>query len=207
MKFYLVAILFPLLAEAQLPDPQNVTVKSVGYSGNGCPQGSVSATISTDRTVITLGFDEFKLAIGPGFNPTDKVKNCAVHINLNLNYSAKPSPQFAITGATYHGYANLGTGINKVFSSTYIFDQIDTFEMRTNATISGTDSNYGQVFTETRTIPEAGQVRSLCGAQSVPFTIYTRVNLVSKFASASLNEYEQDYVPLTQQIHLKWLSC
>ncbi|KAK4226215.1 secreted protein [Podospora fimiseda] len=216
MKFSVISCLFPLLTTCAARNPdqdlKNVTIRSVTFQGNGCPQGSISTTISPDKTMITLGYDQFKLAIGPGFNPTDKVKNCVVQISINLdpvNHDG-PAPSFAVVGATYHGYSNLGTGLNKIISSTYNFhdSRMETVEARTEVTIPGPYSvGGGHVFTESKEIPERGQLRSPCGISPVQLSVNTRVNLTSKFASTYYNEYEEDILPLTHQIRLKWFSC
>lgn len=36
---------------ADAPDPKDIQIESVRFSGNGCPQGTVSYTISPDKTV------------------------------------------------------------------------------------------------------------------------------------------------------------
>jgi hypothetical protein len=46
----LVGFLFSLLAAAQLPEGA-VKIYNVIYTGNGCPQGSVSSSLSPDGTV------------------------------------------------------------------------------------------------------------------------------------------------------------
>lgn len=53
----LAALLLPVLAAAtpvrrgDAPDPNQITIVDTSYSGNGCPQGSVSTSTSTDKTV------------------------------------------------------------------------------------------------------------------------------------------------------------
>ncbi|KAK3991265.1 hypothetical protein QBC44DRAFT_393519 [Cladorrhinum sp. PSN332] len=205
MKFSILPFLFPLLTAAQIPNLKNVTLAAVRYSGNGCPSGSVSATTSPDKTVITLGYDDFRLAIGPGFDRTAKVKSCSVQITFNLNYSEASAPRLAVVGAVYHGYANFGAGMNKTISSGYNFFQIDSLQPRTEVTIPGADSNGGRVFTEARAIAEEDQLRSPCGLSPVQLTVITRVSITSKFASAYYNEFEEDSIPLTHQINLKYV--
>jgi hypothetical protein len=39
------------VARADAPDPAQITIVDSTYSGNGCPQGSVSTSTSTDKTV------------------------------------------------------------------------------------------------------------------------------------------------------------
>ena len=48
MKFLLV-LLAPALVAAQ-----DITISKVQYSGNGCPQGTVSTSISSDKTVSLI---------------------------------------------------------------------------------------------------------------------------------------------------------
>ena len=44
----------------QSPPSDQITITSAMTSGNGCPQGSVSTSLSPDRTVVTFGFDAFQ---------------------------------------------------------------------------------------------------------------------------------------------------
>lgn len=50
MKF-LSLLLVPALVAAQ-----DITIKQVQYSGNGCPQGTVSTSISSDKTVSSPSY-------------------------------------------------------------------------------------------------------------------------------------------------------
>lgn len=40
--------------QADGPDPKQIQIVSASFSGNGCPQGTVSTSISPDRTVSFL---------------------------------------------------------------------------------------------------------------------------------------------------------
>jgi hypothetical protein len=55
MHSKLAAFVLPVLAaaypQANAPSPEQITIKDTTYSGNGCPQGSVSTSTSVDRTV------------------------------------------------------------------------------------------------------------------------------------------------------------
>jgi hypothetical protein len=55
MHSKLAALILPVLAaaypQANAPSPDQITIKDTTYSGNGCPQGSVSTSTSVDRTV------------------------------------------------------------------------------------------------------------------------------------------------------------
>src|SRR5690349_9238242 len=105
-------VLFPVIAVASplgptglsdTPNPKDIQIVNASFSGSGCPQGSVSTTISPDRTVITFGFDKFQTYIGPGLPISERTKNCALH--LSLKYPG--GFQFSVVDSTYHGYAQL----------------------------------------------------------------------------------------------------
>lgn len=115
------------------PDPSQITIAAASFSGNGCPQGTVSTSFSSDKTVVTFGFDAFQTYIGPGTAVADRTKNCQLH--LTLNYPG--GFQFAVLDSTYHGYAQLDTGVTGTFLSTYYFSQDATATTTTRTSISG----------------------------------------------------------------------
>lgn len=62
MHSKLAAFLLPILAVAlpqsgNAPDPNQITILDTTYSGNGCPQGSVSTSTSPDKTVCMALLD------------------------------------------------------------------------------------------------------------------------------------------------------
>lgn len=115
------------------PDPSQITIAAASFSGNGCPQGTVSTSFSSDKTVVTFGFDAFQTYIGPGTVVADRTKNCQLH--LTLNYPG--GFQFAVLDSTYHGYAQLDTGVTGTFLSTYYFSQDASATTTTRTSISG----------------------------------------------------------------------
>lgn len=115
------------------PDPSQITIAAASFSGNGCPQGTVSTSFSSDKTVVTFGFDAFQTYIGPGTVVADRTKNCQLH--LTLNYPG--GFQFAVLDSTYHGYAQLDTGVTGTFLSTYYFSQDATATTTTRTSITG----------------------------------------------------------------------
>lgn len=94
-----------------------VTIKSVGYGGTGCPQGTMSSSISNDRTVVTLIFDAYIASIGPGIAVTEQRKNCQV--NVELLYPG--GFQYSILSADYRGYSAIQKGVTGTLKSTYYF--------------------------------------------------------------------------------------
>ena len=77
------------LDRRQGPPPDQITILDAQTSGSGCPAGTVSTTMSTDRTVVTFGFDAFQTYIGPNTRPQDKSKNCQIHLSLKCKFRDK----------------------------------------------------------------------------------------------------------------------
>ncbi|KXX80645.1 hypothetical protein MMYC01_203401 [Madurella mycetomatis] len=155
MKF-VTYILLPLAASAHIPDRGTVRVEKAVYSGNGCPEGSISISISPDADALTIGYDSFHVYIGPGYSLTEKTKNCAVQSTIR----SPDGIQFAITNSTYHGYTSLDEGLTKVIQSTYTFST-GAYDgvIHTQISIEGDSTGApGQVFTKTDSIPEASWI-------------------------------------------------
>jgi hypothetical protein len=53
-------LLMANLDKREAPPADQITITSATASGNGCPQGSFSSSFSTDKTVVTFGFDSFQ---------------------------------------------------------------------------------------------------------------------------------------------------
>jgi len=182
-------------------DPSQITISSVSFSGNGCPQGSVSTSISTDRTVVTFGFDSFQTYIGTGTSVSDHTKNCQLH--LNLKYPG--GFDFTVVDAVYHGYAQLDSGVTGTFLSTYYFSQDASATVTTQTTISGGGVwATGQVYTKDDSVPTASYIFSPCGANGI-LNINNRIAL----AGSGNGEITDDdaTVAFTHEVHLQWFQC
>ncbi|KAK3331215.1 hypothetical protein B0H66DRAFT_92987 [Apodospora peruviana] len=186
------------------PDPKQIQIVSVSFSGNGCPQGSVSTSISPDKTVITFGFDRFQTYIGPGFSAAEKSKNCQLH--LNLKYPG--GFQFSVVESTYHGYAQLDPGVTGTFYSTYYFSQDASATTTTQTSISGGGIwAQGQVYTKADKIPTASYIFSPCGASGI-LNVNNRIALTSSNTTATGEVTDDDAtVAFTQQVNLNWRTC
>jgi hypothetical protein len=94
-----------------------VTIRGVSYGGTGCPQGTVSSQISSDRTIMTLIFDSYIASIGPGISVTEQRKNC----QLNVDIAYPGGFQYSILSADYRGYSSIQKGVSGTLKSTYYF--------------------------------------------------------------------------------------
>jgi hypothetical protein len=209
-----IALLLPLLAAANplpglqargdAPDPAQITIVSTSYSGNGCPQGSVSTSTSTDKTVITYGFDQFQTYIGPNTKPADHSKNCQLH--LNLKYPG--GFQYAIVDATYHGFARLDPGVTGTFLTTYYFSQEASKTSTTRMKADGSAKlALGEVYTKSDQIETTSVIWSPCGSNGI-LNINNRISLTSTDDKAAGELSNDDAtVAFTQQLHVAWKPC
>ncbi|KAL5115323.1 hypothetical protein ACEQ8H_006768 [Pleosporales sp. CAS-2024a] len=186
------------------PAPEQITIKDTSYSGNGCPQGSVSTSTSEDKTVITYGFDSFQTYIGPGTAASDKSKNCQLHLNL-----AYPGGfQYAVVDATYHGWARLDAGVTGSFITTYYFSQdAGTTQTTRSSFTGGGPLSTGQVYTKQDTVETTATIWSPCGANGI-LNVNNRIALTSANATAAGELSDDDAtVAFTQQLHVAWKQC
>ncbi|CAG8949050.1 hypothetical protein HYFRA_00002179 [Hymenoscyphus fraxineus] len=185
------------------PPADQITIVSASSSGNGCPQGTVSTTLSPDKTLITFGFDAFQAYIGPAAAQADKTKQCQLH--LSLKYPG--GFQYAITDATYHGYARLDAGVTGNFLSTYYFSQSASSTCTTKSSISGASWVNGDVYTKHDEVETTATIWSPCGDTGL-LNINNRIALTSTNTKASGEISNDDAtVAFTHQAHVSWRQC
>lgn len=191
-------------ATSDLPDPSDIQIVGATWSGNGCPSNTVSTSISPDRTVITFGFDAFQTYIGPGISPTERSKNCQLH--LDLRYPG--GFQFAVVDSTYHGFAQLEEGVTGTFFSSYFFSQSASDSTTTRTTIEGGGIwAEGQVYTKADSVPTASLIYAPCGANGI-LHINNRISLTSSNPDAFGQITDDDAtVAFTQQLNVNWQKC
>jgi len=192
-----------LLAAAVAADaPDRIQINSARYSGSGCKQGTVSTTISPDRTIITFGFDEFQATIG-GASQTDQQKNCQIHLDL-----AYPSGfQMSVLDATYHGYARLDAGVRANFISSYYFSQDASATAMTRSTIQGPEFVNGKTYTKADSLTTQSMVWSPCGASGI-LNVNNRIALTSNVSGAKGEVTNDDATfKFTQTVRVNWRRC
>jgi len=205
----LISLLLPALAIAspvvkrQGPSPDQITIVDVSTSGTGCPQGSVSTSLSPDGTVVTLGFDSFLALIGPTAAQADKSKNCQIH--LDLQYPG--GFQYAVVDAVYHGYARLDPGVTGTFLSTYYFSQNAASTTTTRSTISGSDWADGNVYTKEDQVESTAIIWSPCGDTGI-LNVNNRISLSANTTTGTGELSDDDAtVSFDHQIHVSWQPC
>ncbi|KAL5329815.1 hypothetical protein ACEPPN_003334 [Leptodophora sp. 'Broadleaf-Isolate-01'] len=235
MQLITAVLLLPALAlanpvakrQSKAPPADEIKIISAQSSGNGCPQGSVTSTISPDRTVrtaqsphllsdkgekkshshntqlVTFGFDAFQTYIGPSAKQADKTKQCQIH--LSLQYPG--GFQYSVVDATYHGWARLDAGVTGTFVSSYFFSQAASQTCTTRSTISGAQWLNGDVYTKQDLIESTAVIWSPCGANGI-LNVNNRIALSSTNAKQTGELSNDDAtVAFTHQLHVAWQPC
>ncbi|KAG9230128.1 hypothetical protein BJ875DRAFT_385821 [Amylocarpus encephaloides] len=193
----------PLERRDSAPPADQITITSASYSGNGCPQGTVSTSIAPDKTLITFGFDAYQVYIGPTASQSEKSKACQLH--LQLKYPG--GFQYSITDAVYHGYARLDAGVTGSFLSTYYFSQSAAQTCTTRSSISGAGWKLGDVYTKHDQVETTATIWSPCGDTGL-LNINNRISLTASNSKASGELTNDDAtVAFTQQAHVSWRQC
>lgn len=87
-----------------------------GYGGNGCPQGSVSATLSPDNKELSILFDEYIVEAGyNGKRINRKSCNMAIPVHVPQGYS------IAVFQVDYRGFVSVPRGGMARYSVEYFF--------------------------------------------------------------------------------------
>ena len=80
----------------RMSDPQ--------MEGNGCPEGTASATLSPDGKAISILFDKFALDLGPGiYHPLKLNRHCKFTIPIEV----EPGYVLEATAIDYRGFSSI----------------------------------------------------------------------------------------------------
>jgi len=94
-----------------------ISLGQPGYGGNGCPQGTASATLSPDQKSLSIIFDQFVAEAGGMTGKSMDRKTCsiAVPVHVPQGYS------ISIIAVDYRGFNSLPTGAYSRLTSEYFF--------------------------------------------------------------------------------------
>jgi len=186
-------------AATATPNPSQVYLSGYAYGGTGCPQGSVGAFVSTDRTTFTLIFDSYVASIGPGVSIVNTRKNC--QLNLNLQYPA--GFQYSVLSTVFRGYVGIDKGVTATQSAVYYFSG-ETSQTTTSTSFKGPLSQDYEVEDD---VSLTSVVWSPCGAP-VALNIDSAVLLTSSVSSAS-GEVTDDSIDgkITFIAGVQWQTC
>ena len=110
-----------LLAASQAavagPNLSGVTIEKVGYAGNGCPSGSASVVLASDKKSVSVLFDEYIAEAGGHGQRTFDRKKCDIAFGLKVPSGISVS----FIDADYRGFNDLPRGARASFKRDYFF--------------------------------------------------------------------------------------
>ena len=152
MKKMILSALTTLLFSAPI-FADDISLGLPGYGGKGCPQGTVSTTLSPDNKELSLIFDEFMVeAGGEERRIVRKSCNIAVPVHVPNGFS------ISLVEVDYRGYVSLPSQARATFSAEYFFAGKKGPQYRKNFT-GYTDDEY----LLSNTLGLTGMVWSPCG--------------------------------------------
>ncbi len=103
--------------------PEEVNLGGLTAGGTGCPAGSVSVNINDTYGELSFVMDQFVVQVGSGASIGDSRKFCQISLDL----AAPAGWQYALTGMTVRGFAELDAGVvATVQAQTYFSGQTET---------------------------------------------------------------------------------
>ncbi len=87
------------------------------YGGNGCPNGSASATLSPDGRSLSVIFDQFVTEAGPASGRTLDRKSCNIAVPVHVPNGFSVS----ILAVDYRGFVALPAGATARLQAEYFF--------------------------------------------------------------------------------------
>jgi hypothetical protein len=62
----------------------DISLGKPGYGGTGCPEGTVSATLSPDAKSLSLLFDHYQISVGGATGKSFDRKSCNIAIPVHV---------------------------------------------------------------------------------------------------------------------------
>lgn len=109
-----------LLASTQVASAHNlgaVTIEKVGYAGNGCPAGSASVVLASDKKSVSVLFDDYIAEAGGHGQRTFDRKKCDIAFGLKVPNGLS----VALIDADYRGFTDLPRRAKATFTRDYFF--------------------------------------------------------------------------------------
>ena len=158
MSFLKNVIVFASLSVSSLTFAQGLQLGYPSTGGNGCPQGTVSASLSPDSSELSILFDEFITEAGPAVGKRIDRKSC----NISIPVSVPQGYSVSVIGVDYRGFVALPNRQTRAtFSAEYFF--ANSRGPRFVKSFYG--EQFGDYFLENDLLVTA-HVWSACGAQT-----------------------------------------
>lgn len=157
-KTIICAALLLTVQGAAADNLNEVTIEEVGYAGNGCPAGSASVVLATDKKSVSVLFDTYIAEAGGQDQGTFDRKKCDLAFSLKVPNGLS----VALLNADYRGFTDLPPRAKATLTRDYFF--AGTTGPRLTDSWSGKRS---QDFTVTDNMGLMSTTYSACGADVI----------------------------------------
>ena len=113
---YLLALAAMLLGST-FAYADDISLGTPGYGGNGCPDQSISATLSPDSKALSLLFNDYQVQAGGTSGHSFERKSCNVGIPVHVPQGLSVS----VLAIDYRGFNHLPAGARSQFNVEYFF--------------------------------------------------------------------------------------
>jgi hypothetical protein len=169
-----------------------------GYGGTGCPQGSVSATLSPDQSTLSILFDSYMVEAGNTTGKKIDYKTCNVRVPMTIPGGWSVS----LIQADYRGFNYLPSGSRAIFSTEYFFAGAQGPHL--DKTFSGP---LNDMYLIEHNLIATALVWSGCGAKTnLSINSSMRVIANSKMDQA-LSTVDSADLDAGLLYHIKWAKC
>ena len=95
----------------------DISLGEPGYGGTGCPDGTVSVTLSPDQKSLSLLFDQYQMAVGGETGKSFDRKSCNIAIPVHVPQGLSVS----ILNIDFRGFNHLPQSATSQFNVEYFF--------------------------------------------------------------------------------------
>jgi len=112
-----VLLLSALMLSAPVFAQDDISLGEPGYGGSGCPDGTVSVTLSPDHKSLSLLFDQYQLSAGGDTGRSFDRKSCNIAIPVHVPQGLSVS----ILKVDFRGFNHLPQSATSQFNVEYFF--------------------------------------------------------------------------------------
>ncbi len=106
-----------LILTAPVFAADDISLGEPGYGGTGCPDGTVSVTLSPDQKSLSLLFDQYQVAVGGETGKNFDRKSCNIAIPVHVPQGLSVS----ILKIDFRGFNHLPQSATSQFNVEYFF--------------------------------------------------------------------------------------
>jgi len=112
-----ILLMSALMLSAPVFASGDISLGEPGYGGTGCPDGTVSVTLSPDQKSLSLLFDQYQLSVGGETGKSFDRKSCNIAIPVHVPQGLSVS----ILKIDFRGFNHLPQSATSQFNVEYFF--------------------------------------------------------------------------------------